>query len=250
MDIAKTCLVIDSRKTEQIRLDGPALRIRMQQQSSRLFPLRRLSRIHIVGELQQGFDALIYCAEHQIPVAFFTLNGKLRCQLYFPVLENSLISHWLEHVEFDQQAQQEYDDWLKHQTLHLLACMGYRTGSIERRLQSILNQLHHACKKELGEKLYRQAMDWLEGMANAQLSQIITNLGLANQSRGKRKLMEDITPLYQLWLHHHLAKQLQKTQLNINGYTMSAFYQAQADELEYFTRRMLAQLTTRLESII
>lgn len=50
MSMAKSCLVIDSRKAEKISLDGPALKVRMQSQSSRLFPLRRLSRIHILGD--------------------------------------------------------------------------------------------------------------------------------------------------------------------------------------------------------
>lgn len=250
MEAAKTCLVIDSRKAEQLRLDGPALRVRMQEQSSRLFPLRRLSRIHILGDLQQGFEALIHCAEHQIPVAFFTVSGKLRCQLYFPVLENTLISHWLEHVEFDAQAREIYGDWLQHQSLHLLSCLGYKRGALEQRLRCNLERLHHACKQVLGEHQYRLAMDWLEGMACVQLSQIIIDHGLANQSRGMRKLIDDITPLYDFWLHHHLAKYQIKKPLRINGQTMSDFYQTQADDLDYFTRRMLSQLAVRLESII
>lgn len=250
MELAKTCLVIDSRKAEKVSLDGPALRIRMQAQSARLFPLRRLSRIHILGELGSGFDALVHCAEHQIPVAFFTVSGKLRCQLYFPVFENSILSHWLEHVEFDIAAQQHYEEWLLHQSLHLLSLMGCTQGARELRIQLTAEKLNHICKKQLGDKHYQLAMEWLSGMLNVHFSQIIVNHGLSNQSRGKRKLMEDLIPLYTLWLRYLLADRVLRKQFTINGYTMSNFYQEKADLLEYTARRMLTQLSTRLESII
>lgn len=250
MEAAKTCLVINSSMTEKLSLDGPALRIRMQAQSARLFPLRRLSRIHIIGELERGFDALIHCAEHQIPVAFFTARGKLRCQLYFPVFENTFLNHWLEHIEFDMQARQEYQEWLVHQTLYLLSRMGYAQGTRERRLQIVDEELSSLCRAKLGEKGYRLAMEWLQGILAVQLSQIIVDQGLSNQSRGKRKLMEDLSPLYDLWLRHHLAEKLGTKHLIINANTMADFYQGQSEAIEYSTRRMLAQLATRLESIV
>ncbi len=90
MTEAKTCLVIDAEKTSHIMLDGPALKITMHLQSARLFPLRRIARIHVIGSVENSFETMVSCAERQIPVAFFTKQGKLRCQLYYPVFENLL----------------------------------------------------------------------------------------------------------------------------------------------------------------
>lgn len=251
MDIAKTCLVIDARKLEALWLDGPALRVRMQAQNSRLFPLRRLSRIHVLGALNEGLDALLHCAERQIPVAFFTIMGKLRCQLYFPAYENSILSHWLEHVDFDPEAKEQYDEWLAFQSLHVLSMMQFTKGSSETRWQLAAETLRGAGNKFLGAKVFNQALDWLNGMLNAQVSQLIVQHGLSNQSRGKRRLMEDITPVCEVWLLYlFLDAVASAPKFNVNAYSMSNFYQRNSEQIEYTARRMLSQLATRLEAII
>lgn len=250
MDIAKSCLVVDARKVERLSLDGPALKVRIKTQSARLFPLRRLSRIHVLGELEAGLDALIHCAEHQIPVAFFTVRGKLRCQMYFPVLENTIIAHWLEHVEFDQAARDEYCEWRSHQCLNLLAQIGWRNNPREDRLKLAEESLNHVCKKAMGEKDFRLACEWLNGMLAVHMSQIIVNHGMANQSRGKRWLMDDLQPLFAIWLKYRMAEHLKRRKLQVTANGMSNFYQDQSAWVDYTLRRMLTQLATRLEAII
>jgi hypothetical protein len=65
MDTPATCLVIDARKLESLTVDGPALKVTMRSQSARLFPFRRLSRVHVVGAIRDGIDTLLQCAERQ-----------------------------------------------------------------------------------------------------------------------------------------------------------------------------------------
>lgn len=250
MDITKTCLVLDARKLERLRMDGPALRVTLCEQSSLLFPLRRLDRIHIIGNLNEGLEALLYCAERQIPIAFFSAAGKLRCQLYFPVVEHTQLSHWLEHIEFDPQASEQYAEWLHNQRAYFLSTLDVMTGSQRTRLQRLQEKVHHIGKKVLGERQHRLAQEWLEGICIAQLSQLVVNHGFSNNSRGKQRLLDDILPLFQLWLGYQLAVQLERGAMTINGKTMSGFYQTQADTLAYMGRRMLAQLASRLEAII
>jgi hypothetical protein len=222
----------------------------MQLQSARLFPLRRLSRIHVVGAVENGFEAFIHCAEQQIPVAFFSVRGKLRCQLYYPVFTNGIISHWLEHVEFDEQAKYEYSEWLANQKLYLLACMGYRKGSSEQRMQLMQETLNHFCKKIIGAVKFELALDWLSGIMAVHMSQVIVEQGVANQSRAKRKLMDDLSPLCELWLKFMLSKKLESGKIFVSAYSMSTLYQEQVEFIEYTLRRMITQLASRLESII
>lgn len=250
MEMAATCLVIDSRRLENLSIDGPALKVRMRTQSPRLFPLRRLSRIHVVGAIKDGLESLLHCAENQIPVAFFTVAGRLRCQLYFPVFENSIISHWLEHVDFDVEARQIYDDWLFHQTLHVISTMGYTQGARESRFQLLDEKLRSICVRHLGKKEFHLAMDWLNGMLAVHISQLIVHYGLSNQSRGKRRLMEDISPICELWLIYFLATHVSKRRVRIAAQSMSDLYQKHSEEVDYTVRRMLTQLATRLESIV
>jgi hypothetical protein len=240
MEMAATCLVIDARRLDSLSVDGPALKVRMRSQSSRMFPLRRLSRVHVVGAIKDGLEPLLHCAENQIPVAFFTVSGRLRCQLYFPVFENSIISHWLEHVDFDVEAKQLYDDWLFHQTLHVISMMGYTEGARESRYQLIEEKLRG----------FHTAMDWLSGMLAVHISQLIVDYGLSNQSRGKRRLMDDISPICELWLIYFLAAHASKRRVRVAAQSMSDLYQKHSAEIEYTVRRMLTQLATRLESIV
>jgi CRISPR/Cas system-associated endonuclease Cas1 len=239
MAYGKTCLIIDSRKMVKISIDGPALKICMESQSPRLFPLRRLSRIHIIGDPTSGLNALLYCAEHQVPVAFFTAKGKLRCQLFFPVFEGNFISHWIEHVE-----------WLHHEKLRLLAPIGIISGSNESRAKLAEEMFNKICKYAIGESQYKLATDWLMGMLATQMSQIIVNHGIANQSRSKKKLMDDLLPLYRVWIKHSLSNALKTEKLNISAATMSALYQQLSEDIDYQLRRSLTQLSSRLEAII
>lgn len=250
MEMAATCLVIDARMLESLSVEGPTLKVRMRSQSPRLFPLRRLSRVHVVGAIKDGLDSLLHCAENQIPVAFFSVSGRLRCQLYFPVYENSVLSHWLEHVDFDIEARQLYDDWLFHQTLHVISRMGYTEGACESRYQRIEEKLRGLCNRFLGKKEFHTAMDWLSGMLAVHISQLIVNYGLSNQSRGKRRLLNDISPICELWLIYFLATHASKRKVRIAAQSMSDFYQTHSEEIEYTVRRMLTQLATRLESIV
>lgn len=250
MEMAKSCLVLDAHKLEKLSIDGPALKIRLLHQSDRLFPFRRLARVHIVGTLNNPIEPLIELAEQHIPVAFFTLKGKLRCQLYYPVFANSIISHWLEHVEFCPQAKHEYAEWLLHQNLHFLASMGYRNGNLETRLQSVEEHLNKGCKKIISSAQYELALDWLSGIMAVHMSQVIAAQGVAHQSRATRKLMDDLSPICILWIKAILFQKLQTGKITITAQTMSYLYQEQATFIEYTLQRMMVQLITRLESII
>lgn len=251
MNNATTCLVIDARHLDALVIDGPALKVTMKSQSSRLFPLRRLSRVHVIGPATSGLDALLHCAERQVPVAFFTVKGKLRCQLYFPVLANTLLSHWFEHVEFDCDIKQLYELWLEGQTRHVLAQLSVARGCPQSGCKHLEQQLRQFGRKSLGAARWDSATDWLAGMLVVQLSQIVVEYGLANQSRGKRKLLDDIVPVFSLWLTARFASNTASYQRRaIDGISMSVFYQEQSQSIDYMIRRMLIQLITRLESIV
>ncbi|MDF1589022.1 MAG: CRISPR-associated endonuclease Cas1 [Gammaproteobacteria bacterium] len=245
-----TSLVIDTRKLAQLGMDGPALKVVMKMKSPVLFPLRRLLRIHIIGTPQSGMDALLFCAQQRIPVAFFHADGRLRCRLQAPASDTALVDHWFEHVEFDPEVKQIYADWLLHQGLYALSIMGFHLGAYQTRHKLVYEALRSFCTESLGKQDFRTALDWLDGLLHFQLEQVIAEIGFSQQ-RGQNKLLNDIKPLAQLWLLHGLANHLQrKPHFAITSQTMITFYQTQTSLIEYSTRRMLIQLTTRLEAIV
>ena len=249
-DVALTSLVIDSRKLLRMGMDGPALKVIMRGRSSVLFPLRRLQRIHILGTPDSGMEALLFCAEQRIPVAFFHFNGRLRCRLLPTGGAPALIDHWFEHVEFDPQIGQLYDDWVLHQGLHAMSRLGISGGISESRKKLVYETLRGYCRQQLGKENLNTALDWLDGLLQFHLEQVIEEFGFVQQ-RGKLKLLADIKPICDLGLLHALAGHLQqRANFSITAQNMTAFYQRQSTELEFSSRRMLTQLVTRLETVV
>ena len=249
-EVGATCLTIDTRNLEFIKIDGPALQVKIRTQCARLFPLRRLSRIHVIGKLCDGIESLLHCAESQVPVAFFTRSGKLRCQLYYPVFESSVLSHWLDHVDFDCQVKEVYSDWLSHQTSHLLSNIGLSDFASPSRGDLLLSRLNGLCRERLGKEELSCALQWLFGMLSAHLSQLVVSYGLGNQSRGKKKLMGDMTPILELAIRYFLLQKASRKKLHVSATTMSFFYSQHHDEIDTFARQMLYQLASRLEAIV
>ncbi len=249
-DVALTSLVIDSRKLNRLRMDGPALKVTMRERSPVLFPLRRLCRIHILGTPENGMAALLFCAEQQVPVAFFDFNGRLRCRLHPAAGASALVDHWFEHVEFDPQINQLYEDWVLHQGLYAMSQLGINTGACQSRRQLLYEALRGVCRRQLGKEQLKAALEWLDGLARFHLDHLIESFGFSQQ-RGRQKLLEDMVPLLELRLLYALATTLQKHAVfTVTPQSMTTFYQRQADGIEFASRRMLTQLVARLEAVV
>jgi hypothetical protein len=249
VDNSKTCVFIDAQRVDFLGIDGPALRVCMVEQSVRLFPLRRILRIHVLGTLSKGFETLITCAERKIFVAFFTRTGRLRGQLYYPALEQTPLSHWLEHIEFDSDIHQNYQDWLLHQSLFLLSQTGFRRGCSLQGLQQASKKQEGLATEMLGVEC-PQAWHWLEGYLHIQVAQLLLDFGLAHPSRAKRLLQADLMPLFTLWMRNAFLIWQQRKRLPINGRTMTYFFQQHHNDLDTIGRRMLTQLASRFEAIL
>ena len=248
--LTPSSLVIDTSKLQQMSIDGPTLKIVMQRSSPKLFPLRRLIRIHILGIPEIGMSALIYCAERQIFVAFFDTSGKFKCRLLPAAGLSSFVDHWFEHVEFDKKVNQLYGEWLLHQEMHILSKLGVNTGANVHRKNLVYETLRGFCRQKLGRAGLKSALEWLDGFLCFHLDQVIEGFGFI-QERSRLKLLQDIKPIITIILLYSLAGRLQQVNtLEISAKNMTELYQNQAERIEFATRRMLTLLVNRLESIV
>lgn len=249
--IAPTSLVIDTQQLEKLGIDGPALKVTMRGKSAILFPLRRLCRIHLLGTRVSGLDALMQCAEHNIPIAFFKRTGQLRCRLLPPNGERAVVDHWFEHIEFDQEINQIYDNWRTGQTLYTLSQLGFNQGGKSKVQHKLaFEALRKFGRKILGKNSFETAMEWLNGLLSFQIMQIIESFGFIQPS-ARERILKDILPLCLLGLLYGFVHHLhQNREFTVTPMHMTKFYQLQSNEIEFSTRRMLIQLVNQLEAVV
>jgi CRISPR associated protein Cas1 len=70
-------LYLDGTTPLRVLLDGPGLRVRAAGTADRLFPLRRLSRVVVCGRVDWTTEALLACAQADVPVRFLRRDGDL-----------------------------------------------------------------------------------------------------------------------------------------------------------------------------
>ncbi|MDT8283527.1 MAG: CRISPR-associated endonuclease Cas1, partial [Gammaproteobacteria bacterium] len=70
-------LYLNPTTATRVLLDGRSLRVRMQAEADRLFPLKRLSRIMVNCRVIWATNALLACAQAGIPVHFVRHDGTL-----------------------------------------------------------------------------------------------------------------------------------------------------------------------------
>lgn len=116
MSAARSPLYLDVLRTDRVSLEAPALRVVTQTQAEVFYPLRRLSRVVVTGQVEWETRALLACLEYGVPVAFRQRNGELighclsqrtSCVSLESLLQSSaeqeagesLYRHWLEAAE-------------------------------------------------------------------------------------------------------------------------------------------------------
>lgn len=70
-------LYLNPPEPAKVMLDGQGLRVRVRGEADRLFPLIRLSRIMVTGQVDWATDALLACGRAGIPVNFVRRDGTI-----------------------------------------------------------------------------------------------------------------------------------------------------------------------------
>lgn len=111
-------LYLQGRQGAQVRLDGPALDVRLPERAPTLFPLLRVSRVIVSGPVQWSTEALLACAERGITVTFLDRNGGVRAYLFGQSGARESLFHRLCDLLDRADWAERYDDWKRGMASH------------------------------------------------------------------------------------------------------------------------------------
>lgn len=108
-------LYLDGVRPLRVQLDGPGLRVCAVGVADRMYPLQRLSRVVVCGQVDWATDALLACAEAGIPVSFMRRNGILRARMLGVSLRKHLLQldTLLEEFIGLPDGVDRYRDWVR-----------------------------------------------------------------------------------------------------------------------------------------
>ncbi len=182
---AKT-LYLDGCQPLRVLRDGPALRVRAPASADRLFPLRRIRRIVVSGRVEWCADALLVCADANIPISFLANKGKLRARLVAPGPGSSIIAlgEALEMMLDEPGGRQRYLDWVsgcahqaRLQLVHSADRGVWPTQPAVMRRMLFERACHYVRAPDL-----RRFDQQLNALLNAHLCQLLGSAGVACDS--------------------------------------------------------------------
>jgi hypothetical protein len=104
-------LYIEGKTGCRVSWDEPALRLEIPEQSDRLFPLARLSRIVSADTVEWSMPSLLACADAGVPLVFMTQNGDVRLRCWGqPAPRQSLTQRLLDLLS-RSDGKDQYQDW-------------------------------------------------------------------------------------------------------------------------------------------
>ena len=198
-----------------VGLDGPTLRVSQPDRAERLYPLRRIGRVHCNPHVDWEQEALLACAQAGIPVLFLDDDGLIRARLLGrpgqrDELRNRLVefllrpeavgmlNHWLE--EHGERAAR----WA---AIKLGNCNGH-TKREPRRDQPLVatfrSWLNQRAEHLAGADAALHSRQWLRGLAYGWMEEHLADLGFARTSEvaqvGVPPLAANLTDVFYWYL--------------------------------------------------
>ena len=104
-------LYLQGKPGMRVVLDTPALSIVVPDKSRQLFPLSRISRVVVSGNVDWSMSALLACADTGISVIFLTDCGAVRCRCLGVAQSKQNIVQQFVTLFQRVDSEQHYQDW-------------------------------------------------------------------------------------------------------------------------------------------
>lgn len=243
----RRCLMIDSASLCELKMDGPALRIRAENKSRQWFPLRRISMVICLNIPIIGMKALATIAHEGIPVNFFNRKGTLMAQLIHPGRIPNPLSHWLEAIDNDTSLSAAYDIWLENQLRHTYGLIGCITCNSRYSAIAAETQLKKLAKVANCLGIIKQAREWFEGLLTAQIQMHGSRLGISASSTQLVRIIRDLQEAGVMFCLTYMAATLANKHAAMS-HGIARFYESELSEnVDQWARRALYSLSGQLE---
>lgn len=227
-------LYLHGREPLRVSLDGPALRVRMQQSDDRRFPLVRVSRVVVSGAVDWAWDARWACEESGIVVCFLHADGS-PCGRWIgqPSTRSTFGEDWGHFIDSDE-GQELFRQWrvqAREQAIRFCAfCLGHRRNPRELAAQ--------VGRHATANPHFRAAKRGLYGLAYARSLEELAKLGLSDADKSLCLVAPDLTASIQWGLHPGLCDWWRR-QSTLTMPQLTAFFERNRSTADFHLRDTL-----------
>ena len=183
-----------------VGLDGRALRVSRPTTAERLFPLRRIARVHSSPRVEWEQAALLACAEAGIPILFVDDDGDVIARILGRPGERDELRDRLVEFLLRPEAPGMLRHWMRHHRQRAARWAAIKLGrrSLNDRVD-IRMWVNHAGDREAGTQSAQRSRQWLRGLAYGWMEAHLTDLGFGRSTElgqtGIPPLAADLTDI-------------------------------------------------------
>ncbi len=200
-------LYLAGREPLDVALDGPALRVSSPGRADGRYPLRRLSRVIVSGEVEWQTRALTACLERGVPVTFLDREGRLLGYCFGARSREMPLAERLQELLDRPDWAARYGDWraAEERKAILRALGGHRARLSDLRPAAVREHLLAGHLRLARPARVRRVHRLLVGMLAALSGEVLTRSGIRPELIGFRRrglnLANDLTGLLEWELH-------------------------------------------------
>jgi hypothetical protein len=151
-------LYLHAEEPLQVTYREPALCIKAENRSDRIYPLRRIERIQVSGPVEWRTEALLACADKGISIHFINRQGETRGRLVGVTHNRQNLAEQLQHLLNQPDWERRYHQWCWAMGLQTQRYVANRLGYKYRDARE-LTKLPKWCADRLSERVAAASAD-------------------------------------------------------------------------------------------
>ena len=247
-------LYLPGQVRTEVVLDGPALRIARPACADLRVPLQRISRIVVSGGVNWATNALLACADNNVPIIFLRGNGSVRARgLGTQSRQSDLQQKWSYFIDRPDW-QELYEDWRAPALRRSLALSARRLGMRADHCKTYLNELlTDPIRDSLGETAWSCFRTRLHGLAETKITTCLAKSGFQWSDSAGAALITDLSEVVAIGLLPELNEviggELATLLQRDNVAAMAEFFEQNGATVDFHLRLGLQSFCRFLEEL-